>query len=77
MVEYKNTKENVVKLLKAMRDTRMENLKHTENKWYKTSLLMQIPFFDMVIDLLTDPYEFADYADNYSEIFEEEDQDNG
>ena len=75
MVE--NTKENVAKLIIAMRDTRRFNLDNATDEEYKAGLLREIPILNMVIDLLTEPSEFADYADIYSEIFEEEDQDNG
>lgn len=75
MVE--NTKENVAKLLIAMRDTRRFNLENATDEEYKAGLLREIPILNLAIDLLTEPYEFADYADIYSEIFEEEGQDNG
>lgn len=72
-----NTKENVTKLLEAMRDMRMSNLENATDEEYKANLLREIPIFNMVIDLLTEPYEFDDYAKIYSEIWEEEDQNNG
>ena len=72
-----NTKENVAKLLKAMRETRMSNLENATDEEYKASLLREIPIFNMVIDLLTEPYEFDDYAKIYSEIWEEGEQSNG
>ena len=72
-----NTKENVIKLLKAMRKVRHDNADHTQDDELAKSYLKEAFCLGIAIDLLTSQREFNDYYEIYKDVLEEEEENNG
>lgn len=68
-----NTKENLIKLFKAMAQTRENNMKYFEsmgNKETAVGLVHEVLTLETVIDVLEDDSLFNDYYEFYKEDIE-------